>query len=177
MRSILKNNKKRGQGGEVIGFLMLGILVVFLLYIIAVPMAHVWDETSIELKNESAFGSDNKTVRQIEKFDGFVTPLMDQIVFIAFIGIVIVLFVVATFTEIHPIFLAFLGIGVIVMVIISSQLVDVADQAVNNAELDGKSDEFVFSSTIMGTAFPLIILVVGAFTIVILLSKSRGGGA
>jgi hypothetical protein len=168
---------KKGQGGEMLGFLLMGVMTVFLLFLLAVPMAVMWDQTSAALKNDTAFGSDEKTVEQIERVDTFVTPLMDQVVFIALIGFILVLLVVAVFTEIHPIFLVFLGLGVIVIAIIASQLINVTDDALNNAKFDGKKAEFTFSSALIGTGFPLLILVVGAVAIIIMMNKSKGGGA
>jgi len=183
MRSILDRKegksfiKKRGQGGEIIGFLLFGVMSVFLLYLLAVPMANIWDQTSAQLKNETAFGSDNKTVQQIEKVDSFVTPLMDQVVFFALISIVLILFVVAVFTDVHPIFLVFLGLGVVIIAIISSQLVNVTEDALNNELLDGKVDDFTLSSALIGAGFPLMILVAGAIAIIIMMNRGRGGGA
>jgi len=169
-------DNKKGQGGQILGFLLLAVLIGFILYMLAVPMSYLWSEVSTQLKEPEAFGSDNKTVEKVEQFDGFMNPLMDQIVFISFIGLMLVLLVVGIFTDIHPVFTIFLFIGIIITIIIGSQLVNVAEDAVSNPALNNSADNLPLSNILFGSFFlPVIILVVGVAVIII--SMSRGTGA
>lgn len=165
--------KKKGQAGAIIGFLALTLVFVFGLYIAAIPMAKVWDDISAEYKQPENFGSDNRTVEAIEKVDSFITPGLDQLVFISMIGLFLVLIVSGIFFRDHPIFIVFLIIGVIIIVIISSQIVNVADTVVNNDQLDDKADEFKLSGLLFGNQLPILILVMGLVAVVIVMA-TRG---
>lgn len=167
---------KKGQGGNILGYLLVAIMVGFLLYLTAVPLFKVWTDISTELKGDGAFGSNNRTVEEIEQVDSFMNPLMDQIVFIAFIGLMLVLLVVGIFTDIHPVFLVFIFIGLIVIIIIGSQFVKVADTAVNDPALNNSADGFLLSNIIFGSFFlPVIIFLLGLVVLIIAMSKGGGG--
>lgn len=167
-------NKKGQQSFVIVGFLLLGLTIVFVTYLVAVPMAKVWDDVSVELKDESAFGSDNKSVEAIEDMDNFITPAFDQLVTIGFFGLILTLLVTAIFFRDHPIFIVFLAIGFIIVVIIGSQLVNVADEAMNDPELDNKVDDFTFSSLIFSSALPIILIIAGFVSIIIVMSRRTG---
>ena len=91
---------KKGQSFAIILFLLVGIVSVFMIYLLAVPMAQIWDNISEELKGEDAFGSDNRTVAVLNQFDSLVTPAFDQAVFIGMIAII--LGVVSLMLSIYP---------------------------------------------------------------------------
>lgn len=168
---------KSGQGGAILGFLLIAVVVGFILYLLAVPMSMVWSEVSDKMKEPEAFGNDNLTVEKIEQVDSFMNPLLDQIVFISFIGLMLVLLVVGIFTDIHPVFTIFLFIGLIIVVILGSQLVNVADEAVNDPALGGAADSFTLSNILFGSFFmPVIILLIGTVVIIMAMSKRGGGG-
>lgn len=168
---------KGGQAGAIIIFLMLALMTVFLLYILAVPMSKVWDDISSELKQPENFGSDNRTLDEISKVDSLVTPIFDQLIFIALIGLLVSLLVLAIFTDAHPVFFIFIIIGVVVIMIIASQMVNVADTAVRNDALDDKVDDFKLANLVIGPQLPIIILIVGLVSGVIMLSRNRSGGS
>ena len=92
-------NKRGQQSFVIVGFLLLGLTMIFVTYLIAVPMAKVWDDVSVELKDDSAFGSDDKSVEAIEDMDNFITPAFDQLVTIGFFGLILALLVTAIFLE------------------------------------------------------------------------------
>lgn len=168
---------KHGQSAALIGFLLLGLVVVFALYITAVPLSKVWDDISIQLRDPDAFGSDNRTVEEIEQVDSFITPAYDQLIFVAFAGIILVLLITAVFFTDHPIFIVFLIIGFIVIMIIASQIVNVADTAVRDEALDNKADDFNLATLIFNARLPIILLIAGLTSVIIIMSRSRGAPA
>lgn len=167
-------NKRGQQSFIIVGFLLLGLTMIFITYLIAVPMAKVWDDVSVELKDDSAFGSDDKSVEAIEDMDNFITPAFDQLVTVGFFGLILALLVTAIFFREHPVFLVFLAIGFIIIIIIASQLVNVADTAMAEPELDNKVDDFTLSSLIFSAALPLILIVAGFISIIIVMSRRTG---
>lgn len=167
-------NKKGQQSFAIVGFLLLGLVIVFMTYLVAVPMAKVWDDVSDELKNESAFGTDTRAVQAIEEMDNFITPAFDQLVTVGFFGLILTLLVMGIFYRDHPIFLVFLAIGFIMIVIISSQLVNVANEAMNDPILNDKAAEFTFSSLIFSAALPVILIIAGFVSIIIIMSRRTG---
>jgi|TARA_R100001530_G_scaffold133894_1_gene107928 hypothetical protein len=167
-------NKKGQQSFAIVGFLLLGLTIVFITYLIAVPMAKVWDDVSVELKDEDAFGSDNKSVEAIEDMDDFITPAFDQLVTIGFFGLILTLLITSIFFRDHPIFIVFLAIGFIIIIIIGSQLVNVADEAMNDQILNSTVEDFTYSSLIFSSALPAILLVAGFVAIIIIMSRRTG---
>lgn len=187
MRSLIENKNKRGQGMAVLGFLLLGITFVFIMYIVAIPLSDVWDQTSERLKGVDGFGnpdytsggdeSGNLSIQKLEQMDRMVTPLFDQIVFFSFVAVILITLIIAVFTDVHPVFLVFLGIGVIVIAIIASQLVNVSDDTMHNPQFINKTAEFTFSNVVVGGTLPLVVIMVGAVAIIIMMSRKTGGGA
>lgn len=151
---------------------MFSIVFIFVLYLTAIPLSKVWDDLSTELKGEDAFGSDNVTVEKIEDVDAFLTPAYDQLIFISFAGLILVFIISAIFFKDHPVFIIFLVIGFVVIVIIASQLVNVADTAVRDDILEDKIDDFTLAPLIFGSAFPVIVFIVGMVVILIVISRS-----
>lgn len=185
MRSLIE--QKRGQGMAVLGFLLLGVTFVIVMYLVAIPLADVWDKTSDELKGDGGFGNDkyttdgsnsgNISIEKLEQMDGMMTPLFDQIVFFSFVAVILITLIIAVFTDVHPVFLVFLGIGVIVIAIIASQLINVSEDTMSNPQFINKTAEFTFSNVVVGTGLPLVIIMVGAVAIIIMMSRKAGGGA
>ena len=167
--------KKKGQSSiAIVGFLLISLVIIFITYIVAIPMAKVWDDVSAELKSPEAFGEDNRTVEVLEDYDNFVTPAFDQAITIGFIGMVLALIVTSIFFRDHPVFIVFLVIGFIIVIIIGSQLVNVADTAVRSDGLDNKIDDFTLAPLIFGNALPIILLIAGVTSIIIIMSKKTG---
>lgn len=168
---------KKGQAAAILGFLLLGVVVVFMLRLTAVPMLKVWDDISVELKKPAAFGTDNITVGKIEQVDNFIAPAYDQLIFLALFGLLLTLLIVAVFTDVHPIFLVFLLIGLIVIVIVTAELVNVSEDAMSNPALNNTASQLTMSNTVTGTMLPIIVLFVGGIALLILMKRGSGGGA
>lgn len=185
MRPIIPS--KRGQSVGIIIFLIVGIVSVFVLYLIAIPMAKVWGDISDKLHTPTAFGDNssvgNRSLENVEKLDSLITPAFDGFVFIGLIAIILTLMVSAIFFKDHPIFIIFIFLGVIVAVIIVSQLANVAedlrtDNQINDSTgIADKATDFKLSNLIIGKQLPIIVLLAGVVTILIMLAKTKGGGA
>lgn len=184
LKPIIRN--KRGQSVGLIVFLIVGIISVFVLYLIAVPLAQVWDDISDKLHSPTAFGDNstagNRSLENVEKLDSLITPAFDGFVFIGLIAIILTLMVSAIFFNDHPVFIIFIFLGIMVAVIIVAQLANVAedirtDQEINESTgIADKATEFKLSNLVIGKQLPIIVLLAGVVSILIMLSKTRSGG-
>lgn len=178
----MRIDNKKAQTIGIIVFLMLGIVSIIALYVVFVPLSKVWGDISAEFHNSSVIDDGtfkgNNTLSKLEQFDSLLTGeknILDQFIFIGFIGMMLALFVFALFFSDHPIFIVFLILGIIVVVLLSSQLVNFAEKTINNAELNNTADDFKLSNVILGNQLPLIVLIMGAITILIVISRRSGG--
>jgi len=164
--------RKQAQG--YLPYILIGLIVVIVFAVIAIPMAFVSDKMLDELKNTTAVAEQPNTVKHINTVQALVTPALDQLIFIILISIIIGCFVIAIFTDFHPVVLGIFILATILLVIIAGIMANVYDEVKNNEVISDKAGEFKFTNIVMGSQFPIIILIVGVISIIIILSK-RGG--
>lgn len=174
-------NFKGQQSIAIIVFLLLGTISIVVLYVLAVPLSEVWGQVSEEFHTAGAFGDNstagNLTLEKVEQVDSLYKGdknIFDQIVFISFVGVMLTLIVFGVFFSDHPIFIPFLIIGLIVVILLGAQLVNFADDAVSNSNLNNKSSEFSLSKVALGKNLPLTLLVFSAVIILIIISRRAG---
>lgn len=163
------NKKAQGQG--ILVFLLIGIIVVVIFALIAIPVAKVFDDVIDELKKPDHFGTSNASVQGMNQVQALITPAFDQLIFIIMIAIVLGTLGLAIFTNFHPVTLAMFIIAIILAVIIGGMLANVYDEVQSNDEFSEKADEFTFTNVIMGKQFPIIILIVGIIGVIIMMAK------
>ncbi len=163
------NKKAQGQG--ILIFLLIGIIVVVIFALVAVPVAKVFDDVIEELKKTEHFGTSNASVQSMNQVQALATPAFDQLIFIIMIAVVLGTLGLAIFTQFHPVTLAMFIIAVVLAVIIGGMLANVYDEVQSNSEFSAKADEFKFTNVIMGKQFPIIILIVGVIGIIIMMAK------
>lgn len=163
------NKKAQGQG--ILIFLLIGVIVVVIFALIAVPVAKVFDDIIDELKLPKHFGTSNTSVQGMEQVQNLATPVFDQLIFIIMIAVILGTLGLAIFSDFHPVTLGMFIIAIILAVIISGMLANVYDEVQSNPELSDKADEFKFTNVIMGKQFPIIILIVGVLGVIIMMAK------
>ncbi len=163
--------RKKAQGQGILIFLLIGIIVVVIFALVAVPVAKVFDDIIEELKLPKHFGTSNASVQSMNQVQSLVTPAFDQLIFIIMVAVVLGTLGLAIFTEFHPVTLAMFIIAIVLAVIIGGMLANVYDEVQSNDELSAKADEFKFTNVIMGKQFPIIILIVGVIGIIIMMAK------
>lgn len=162
------------QGGAIIAFFLIAVTVVFLLYLLAIPFAYVQDEVTTALTDNEIIQQQDKAVDELNSYNHWVTPIFDQIVFWSFFGFILIFFVIAIFTDMHPVMLIFVGIGFIVVLIIASQYVNVAQDVTSVDTLSAKTEEFTLSDILFSNLLPIFLGVVATVGIIIMMSR-RGG--
>ena len=173
MRKInfINNKNKRGQAISFLPYVLFGIVIIIIFAILSVPVAHMTDEILDELKAPDNLGRHNETADKITQVQGLVTPALDQLVFILLFSIMLGTLFIAMFTDFHPAILAIFIISLILLVIVSGLIGTAYEEVTDNELLSEKASEFTFTNLVMGSQFPIIILIIGAVGIIIILSK------
>lgn len=162
---------KKGQASSFLPFILIGIVVLFIFAIVALPIAHVGDKVFSSLQEEGRIGESEKANQSVQQVENLVTPAFDQLVFIILVSILIGGIVIAIFTEYHPVILAIFIIAVVLLVLISGLIANAYEEVENTDILKNKSKEFNMTSIIMGEQLPVIVAVFGTVSILILLAK------
>lgn len=165
---------KKAQIGSFLPYILVGIITVLIFAIVVVPIAYTGDKIFDELKETDNLGSNNNTVKQINKVQNFMTPAFDQLVFFILFAIFIGSLVVATFTNFHPIVLGVLILSFILLVILGGLFANIYSEVSEDENLADKASEFHLTNLVMGEQLPVIITVLGVLCIIIILAK-RGG--
>jgi len=162
---------KKAQAGTFLPYILVGIVIVFIFAIVVLPVAQVGDEIFDELKTSPEFSDSNKSVEKINQVQSLMTPAFDQLVFIILIAIIIGSFVIAVFTDYHPVVVGIFILAIILLVIISGLFANVYSDVQDVERLQNKSAEFTLTNAVMGKQLPIIIGFVGIICVIILLAK------
>lgn len=128
-----------------------------------------------ELKQEDAFGSNNDSVAAINTVQDITPGLLDLAVFVIFMALILGAILTCIFSE-QPLPILFIWIILMMIaVFISGQFANVYDEVRNTPELINGTSQLTLTNIILGTAFPIIILIASVIVIIILYAKSRGG--
>ena len=153
----MKNKKAQGQG--ILIFLLIGVVIIVIFAIIALPVATVFDNIIDELKKPENFGTSNASVQGMNQVQGLVTPAFDQLIFIIMIAVVLGTFALAIFSDFSPLTISLFIIAIILAVIVTGLLANAYDEVQSNPLLIDKSEELTYTNTFIGKQFPINILI------------------
>lgn len=163
-------NKKGGLTSIFVAItfvVIIGIVLYFLFTLV--------NNVFFNFNNEELSAYGNSTVNQIK---GTAVPLGDTMIIIIFLGIVIALIVTAVYIDMNPVLIGlFLIIFIIFGIGLSMFMANAHDDFDDtmSGEIQG-GQSFTFSNVLFGKYFPIIIGFVIVVFIIILYSKSNGGG-
>lgn len=158
-------------------YILIGLVIVFVIAIVAIPVTHVFEEAVGELSQDSAFGGSNKSVDSMERVEGLITPAADQVVFISLLAILLGTIIIAVFSGYSAILTGVMIISGILFTVISGLLANAYEDVINNPAISGQASEFTLSNIVLGPQLPIIILITFSIAVIILLSKRSQGGA
>lgn len=168
---ILRKNQK-SQIGTFLPYLLIGMIIILIFFVVAIPVAYMNDEIADALQdNLDMSESTNQTVQD---FQDRTTAWFDQVVFFIIIAFIIGAIVIAIFTDYHPVVLGVMILTIVLLVVIAGLFSNVTNEVATNEVLADKAAEFTFTNSLMGTQLPIVILIVGVISVIILLAK-RGG--
>lgn len=171
MKKILKTKDKKAQANSFLPYLLFGIVLVFIFAIVVIPVAEMSDRVFDELKEPQHLGSKNQTVERINQVQSLITPAFDQLVFVILIAVIIGTFVIAIFTDYHPVVVGVFIIAIILLVIISGLMANAYEAVKTTDLLASKASEFSMTNLFMGKQLPIIVVFIGVISIIILLAK------
>lgn len=162
---------KRGQAIAFLPYLLVGLVILFIFAMIAVPMASITDDIIDELQKDDNFGSSERGNASMTQVKGLVTPALDQLIFIILIGIIMGLILLAIFSDFDPVLITVIIIAIVLFVIIAGLLSGVYVDFMANDQFSDKASEFTLTNVVMGPQLPIIILIAGAIMLIILFAK------
>ncbi len=162
---------KKGQAIAFLPYLLVGIVVLFIFAMVAVPMASVTDDVLDELQEPDAFGDSERGNASMTQVKGLVTPALDQLIFIILIGLILGLILIAIFSDFNPVLITVVIIAIVLFVIIAGLLSTAFVDFTGNDEFVNKSAEFTLTNVVIGPQLPIIILIAGAIMLIILFAK------
>jgi len=150
------------------------IAVVIALAIAVIIFSKVFLMVTGELKTSSDINFDNDTIAIIEVVETKTIPLLDFFIFFSLVALMIGLIISSIYIDVHPavtvIFIVALIVGIFLAGVFSNVFYDVT----NEPEIASTAAQFTMTNMILGSHFPIIILVIGIIVIVILYGKSKG---
>ncbi len=161
----MKNKKAQ------LAYLLVGIILVLVFAIVAIPMATIFDQITTEFSTNPTFNRSNVSVENLGQVQGQITPWFDQLVFFILVGVIIGVIVIAIFIDYHPVVLVVLILTTIIIAIVGSQFVNIYDTVKNDPTFTDKADEFTFTNAVLGSNFPVMILIAGTIASIVLLAK------
>ena len=148
--------------------IMLGLAIGSIIF------SKVFVDITEELKAVPEFS--NKSVETIETAQTQAPKLLDFFVFFVLIAFFIGLIIASIYIDINPAVMIVFIVALVIAVLLAGQISNVFDEFATHPELTSTVSEFPMTSMILGSYFPIIILVVGMVVIVILYGKSRRQG-
>jgi len=161
----MKNKKAQ------LAYLLIGIILVLVFAIVAIPMATIFDRITTEFSSNPTFNRSNVSVENLWQVQGQITPWFDQLIFFILVGVIIGVIIIAVFTDYHPVVLVALILITIIIAIVGSQFVNIYDKVKTDPAFSDKADEFTFTNAIFGSAFSVMILIAGTIASIVLLAK------
>lgn len=147
----------------------------------AIVFHKVFYEITEELKGVEEFS--NLTTDTIQTTQDASSNLLDFFVFFVLVSFFVGLIISSIYIDVHPAIVMVFVILLIIAVIIAGQISNFFYDFVSGGQFTTGTttvaENFPLTSLILGSYFPLIILVIGVIVIVILYGKSRTpqGGA
>lgn len=147
------------------------IAVIFALSIATIVFSRIFVDISDELLEMPRI--ENNTATAIGHAQDRAIPLLDMFIVFAFVGTLVGLIISSIYIDTHPAFTMAFILGVIIAVFLAIQFANIHSEVIENPALSSTADQFAMSNIIMGSLFPVLILITGVIVIVILYGKGR----
>ncbi len=168
MKSLTKN--KRGDFQSIVVM----IIIIFALAIGSIIFSKVFLDITAELKTRSEFS--NNTIDSIEVVEERTIPLLDFLVFFSLVSLMIGLIISSIYVDVHPAIVIVFIVALIVAIFLGGQISNIYSEITSEAQLSATATQFSYTNIVLGSHFPLIILVTGIIIVIILYGKSRRVG-
>lgn len=160
-----------------IGSIIIGVLIVFIIAILAYVGVIAWTGISDELHQTPEFTQNQNAEEAITLIDGYAGPLLDFFVVATFIGFLLFLMISSAYIDANPVVVGGFVLVLLIAVFMAAQFAETFFSLRTNSELQPYSDKMPMTNFIMGKAYPSLIAVTGFLTLIILYSKGKGAVA
>jgi len=150
------------------------VVLILGLAIGSIIFYRVFNDISNELKEVPQFS--NKTINTIETAQTSAPKLLDFFIFFVLVSFFVGLIIASIYIDVNPAVVIVFIVALVIAVVLAGQVSNVFDAFSTQDELVDSVAEFPMTSMILGSNFPIIILVIGMVVIVILYGKSRRQG-
>ena len=159
--------------------MMIMIAVVVALAVAVIIFSKVFLLVTAELKTNPTLNFENSTLNIIEGVETKTIPLLDFFIFFSLVSLMIGLIISSIYIDVHPAVTIIFIVALVVAIFLAGIFSNVFYELSNEPELVDTASQFTMTNLILGSHFPVIILVIGIIVIVILYGKSKnpGGGA
>lgn len=161
---------KRGD----ITTIVIAIAVIFGLALGSIFFSHIFLDILGELKTMDGFS--NNTLDTITTVEDKTIPLLDFFIFFVLFAVSIGLIIASIYIDVHPALIVVFIIALIVAILLAGQFANVFEEVTSQSTISATADSFSMTNIVLGSYFPLIILVIGIIVIIILYGKSRNVG-
>jgi len=168
MRNIMKNKRASFQS------IVVTIIIIFILAIGFIIFSKIFLDVTAELKTIPEFS--NNTIDSIETVEGKTIPLLDFSIFFSLAALMIGLIIASIYIDVHPAIVIIFIIALIVAIFLSGMMSNVYSEITSSPQLSSTAGEFSYTNLVLGSHFPIIVLVIGIIIIIILYGKSRRVG-
>lgn len=168
MRNIMKNKRAGFQS------IIVMIIIIFTLAIGSVIFSKVFLDITAELKKMPEFS--NNTIDSIEIVEERTIPLLDFLIFFSLVALMIGLIISSIYTDVHPAIVIVFIVALIVAIFLSGMISNVYSEITSTEQLSSTAAEFSYTNIVLGSHFPIIVLVTGIIVVIILYGKSRRVG-
>ena len=165
-------NINMNKKGDISSIIVMIILVV-MSGIIVIAFSKGFLEVTERLKESGEFSDTSKEA--IEMVEERTIPLLDFFVFFLLIAMSIGLIISSIYLRLHPALIVVLIFGIFLAVFLAGQFANVFAEVTDHDELADTASQFKLTNLILGSNFPLIILVIGVIMVIILYSKRHSG--
>lgn len=169
----LKKIRIKNKRGDFPSLLIM-LVVIIGISLASIIFAKVFLAITNELKDQPEFS--NRTVSVIEVVEDNTIPFLDFFIFFALIAIMIGLIISSIYIDVHPAIVVVFIIALIVAVFLSGQLANIFSEVTSTSDLTDTASQFTYTNLILGSHFPIIILITGIIIIIVLYGKSRRVG-
>lgn len=163
---------KRGD----IQSIIIMIALVFVMAIIVIIFAKGFLEMVDELQSEPEFSNNTNAMMALQTVEDNTINWLDFLIFFTLVSLLLGLIISSLFIDTHPALAIIFFIVLIIAVFLAGQFTNIYAEITGDPEITSTAEQFTKTNLILGSHFPVIVLITGIIVILILYGKSRRGG-
>ena len=165
--------KLKSKKADFSSLIILGIIMVFVIAMVGLFFSDSFSTMLQSLKDTGQFS--NKTTAIMTHVQDKTPQYFDFFVLFMMVSAVIGLIVASIYIDLPPGMMIVFIIAMLIAVFLAGQFANMWGMAKDISEVTDTSSKLTFTNLLLGSAFPIIILITSAIVIIVLYSKSKTG--